>query len=308
MYRFQVFVILLLCITSMNCNQQSSSGNLDLDFSEMKTKGALLTTRFKSFEELKKIVDLEYHSSFLKSSVIITYSNNGQKISSILNSGIKESDIYKTRDGNILDKVWLSLRSPYFVANRNDLMRAFILSRRRSNIFGAGDVAFYDLAETMMEHIHPMDLIALDSSDLSEKGFINTFNHINAQAFMTSIFSENLADFIADTHERNFSELITGDFTEEQLADIKNGPTDNYIDILNNEWGQELGKFLQKKYSIDRTTIWTSELLTNYLNDMQSYYSGILEIGLKPFRVEDEIVVKFSKKINNVFEGVGGMR
>ena len=308
MNRFQPLAFLFLIIMLMNCNQQSSSENLDFDFSKMTSKGALLTTRFKSFEELKKIIDIEY-SSFINSSVTITYSHEGQKISSTLKSGIKESDILKTRDGSFLDKVWLSLRSPYFVTHRNDLMRVYILSRRRHKIFGAGDVAFYDLAETMKNHIDEVNLVSIDSLDLTEKGFINTFNHINAQAFMTSIFSEDLADFIADTHERtNLPELVTGDFTEEQLADIKNGPTDNYIDIINNEWGQELGKLLQKKYNISRATIWTPELLANYLNDMQSYYSGILEIGFRPFRVEDEIVVKFSKKINRVIEGVSGVR
>ena len=126
----------------------------------------------------------------------------------------------------------------------------------------------------MANQISDEDYLNLSCEELSEKGYLNTFNHITAQAFMTSIFSERLADFIADVHELyNMPELITGDFTEQQLADFENGPVDNYVDMINNEWGQELGKVLGKKYGIDRHTIWTPQLLRDYLNDIQLYHS-----------------------------------
>ena len=87
------------------------------------------------------------------------------------------------------------------------------------------------------------------SEDLSEKGYLNTFNHITAQTFMTALFSEAVADFIADAHERgNLAELVTGHFSEEQLLDLQQGPVDNYVDMINNEYGQELGKALKAKY------------------------------------------------------------
>ena len=87
----------------------------------------------------------------------------------------------------------------------------------------------------MANQISDEDYLNLSCEELSEKGYLNTFNHITAQAFMTSIFSERLADFIADVHELyNMPELITGDFTEQQLADFENGPVDNYVDMINN--------------------------------------------------------------------------
>jgi hypothetical protein len=175
------------------------------------------------------------------------------------------------------------------------------LGRRRPWQFGKGDVAFYDLAEAMVQHIAAVDTIDMPARDLSEKGYLNTFNHITAQAFMTSIFSEELADFVADVHERfNMPELIAGHFTEKQLSDMETGPVDNYIDIINNEWGQELGKVLRKKYGLTKQTVWTPALLTAYLNDIQSYHSWAFQIGFTPFRSSDEKVIQFANKINTV--------
>ena len=276
-------------------------------------KGAFLSTRYKSLEELKAVIQIEYfntipgsgHVIYKKPLVRLTYSGNGREVTSILKSGICELDIKRARTGGFWDRVWLGLNSPYFVINRRDMLRVFTLSRRRGRIFGEGDVAFYDLSETMLYNISDDDLAFMNSEDLSEKGYINTFNHITAQAFMTSIFSERFADFIADTHERsNMPELISGKFTEDQLTDLEKGPVDNYVDIMNNEWGQELGKVLRKKHNISRETYWTPELLANYLNDIQVYYSWAFQIGFKPFRASDEIVIRFSNKINRVMGDV----
>jgi hypothetical protein len=171
----------------------------------------------------------------------------------------------------------------------------------RPNVFGEGDVAFYYLAQASFRNINTPDLAFANSKDTTEKGYINTFNHITAQAFITSCFSEDLADFVGDSHERYYHpKLINGKFSEKEVSDLAEGPVDNYVDLINNEWGQELGKQLKKKYNINRKTYWTPELVANYLNDLQDYYSWAFQIGFKPFRPEDEQVIKFSKKINVV--------
>ena len=270
-------------------------------------KGALLSTRFKSLEELKAVVQIEYSNN--KSLVRLTHVSNGVEVTSILKSGTSQGDLIRARDGGFWDRVRLALNSPYTVMNRSDLMRVYILARRKYNLFGEGDVAFYDLAESMTYNISDDDLAIMTSEDLSEKGYINTFNHITSQAFMTSIFSERLADFIADIHElHNMPELISGIFTQDQLADLEKGPVDNYADLVNNEWGQELGKLLRKEHNISRDTYWTPELLANYLNDIQSYYSWAFQIGFKPYRATDEVVIKFSNKINRVLEDLSGLK
>lgn len=193
------------------------------------------------------------------------------------------------------------IQSPYAVRNRKDLEKAFMLSRRMTELFGEGDPAFYDLAQAIFKNINTPDLAFIDLRDSTEKGYINTFNHMTSQAFITSIYSEELADFIGDSHERYFHpELITGKFPQKEILDLGEGPVDNYVDLINNEWGQELGKELKEKYHITLNTIWSPEFLTNYLNAVQSYYSWALQIGFKPFTNQDEIVIRFSNKLNLV--------
>ncbi len=301
----------------LSADQEVSPDLPAMEAGDKTIKGALLATRFKSFEALKKVIRIEYLTVIpsadavmnKKDLVRVTHSSGGREVTSILTSGISEGDFRQARDGGFWDRVWLALNSPYTVLHKGDLMRVYYLSRRMYKVFGEGDAAFYDLAETMMYHISDDDLAFTRSEDLSEKGFINTFNHVTAQAFMTSIFSESLADFIADAHERDrMPELITGKFTGAQLMDLENGPLDNYVDIINNEWGQELGKRLKKKHKIHRNTVWTPELLVNYLNDVQSYFSWSFQIGFKPYRVADEVIIRFSDKLNRVMKDLSGVQ
>jgi hypothetical protein len=263
----------------------------------------LLLSDFHTLEELEEEISIQY-SGWLRKKVQLEHYANGVKVCSILKSGVSEKDLEKARDGGIAMKIIVSLRSPYAAFHRKDLQRIVILARRRRVLFGEGDVAFYDLSKVIKEHISPYDSLSMSPQQLSEKGYFNTFNHITAQAMMTSIFSERFADFIADIHELgNMPELPEGNFTPEELADFENGPIDNYLDMINNEWGQELGKSLKEKYQIQKNTKWSPALLSNYLNDIQAYYSRAFRIGFKAFKPSDDIVIRFSNKINQVMAG-----
>ncbi|MFK7925428.1 MAG: hypothetical protein AB8H47_25975 [Bacteroidia bacterium] len=284
---------------------------------QLTCRGALLSTRFQSFAELKSVVRIEYFNinpdtsktPLRKPLVRLTHYHNGQSVKAVLKSGVSETDFARAQRGGFWKKAWLGLKNPYAVINRNDLLRVMILSRRRPNIYREGDMAFYDLALRMVYNINETDRANSDPKDLTDKGFLNTFNHITSQVFMTSIFSENLADFIADAHERtNMPELITGNFTEKQINDLAYGPVDNYVDVINNEWGQELGKQLRDKYKIKRDTYWTTELMADYLNDIQTYYSRAFQIGFQPFEPNDIITRRFTIKLNRVMEDVSGLR
>jgi hypothetical protein len=282
----------------------ASSANLISSF-----KGALLATRFRSLDELKSVVRIEYFKGTTQADsadsantmVRLTYCTDGQTVVSTLKKGISEADLSRGQEGDMWDKLWLGANSVYTVLNRMDLKRISILGRRRSDLFTAGDVAFYDLAEATVAHISSWDSSRIELRDFSEKGYLNTFNHVTAQALMTSIFAEGLADFMADVHERlTMPELVTGMFTADQLKDSVNNPMDNYVDLLNNELGQELGKKLKEKCDISSGTFWTPELLTEYLNETQNYYTWSFQIGFRPFRPDDELVVRFARKINAV--------
>jgi hypothetical protein len=278
------------------------------DSADFEVREALLSTRFPTLEYLKNEIDIQYtyDSNWFGQTdpiVLIRHCSQGRVVTSILKTGVNEGDFRKARDGDIWDKLKLAIQTPYVALYRKDLLRVYNLARRRHKIFGQGDVAFFDLAETMVCHILDADLRAMPCRDTTEKGYINTFNHVTAQAFVTTFFSEQLADFIADSHERFYlPELISGDFTKRQLHDIENNPIDNYVDIVNNEWGQELGKRLKKKYGIRHSTQWNASLMTAYLNDIQQYFAWSFDLQFLPFQETDEVVVKFSNKINRVMK------
>lgn len=276
-------------------------------------RGAMMATRFNSLEAFEEVVKIEYFAGGTKlngpdpsaDEMRITQCSSGKEVASILKIGVTEGDIKKARDGGMGDKLSLGFSSPYTVASRRDLQTAFILSRRRPNLFGEGDPAFFDLAEAMVAHINTEDIAFQYERDSSEKGYINTINHMTAQAFLTTIFSEEMADFIADLHERkHMPELINGQYTEEQLAHPENNPVDNLVDMINNEWGQELGNQLAEKYQLNYHSRWTAEVMTLYLNDLQAYFSWAFQIGFRPFRPDEAVVVRFADKLNFIAKEV----
>lgn len=285
---------------------------------DLKTRGALLGTRFHSFEELQSAVQIKYFpdnpaskATEDKSAVRISHCSNGMEVVCFMKQGVSQQDIWNARYdkswNRFLSRIALLFRAPWVVAHRRDLQRVYTLSRWRPEWFGEGDVAFYDIAKAMADNINTFDLAYKNERDSTEKGYLNSFNHITAQAIVTSCFSQELADFIADAHERySHPELITGSFTQKQIEDLAEGPVDNYVDVINNEWGQELGKQLKEKYNITQETEWTPELLANYLNDMQGYYCWAFAISFEPFRADDEIIRKFSNKIQRVMHDKQG--
>lgn len=312
-YVLHVFACLLM-VTLTSCAGDPKPGTAPpLEVIQETTdrygNGGLILSKFNSFDELKNAVRITYgrsqgatgHFPGTRPYVLLQHHCGDRAVTSYLRTGISEMDFVRAWDGGLWERILLAVRSPYTVLNKKDLGRVYAMARRRDQAFGEGDVAFYDIAETMVFNISPSDTVGMTDRDLGEKGYLNTFNHIVAQAFMTTLFSERLADFVADTHERRYTpQLISGEFSEAQMADLENGPTDNYVDMLNNEWGQELGKELKDKYSIGRRTVWTPELLSQYLNDIQKYCSWAFQIGFMPFHDKDDLILKFSRKLNLV--------
>ncbi len=289
-----------------DCNslERNDSSGHAIDSTYKYIQDALLATRFKSLEELKSVIKIDYDSTNRENKMVrLRHCSNGREVINVLESGMSQGDMSKARNGNFWNQLHFLFCSPYSVTNRTELSKVFILARRMTDLFGEGDPAFYFLSEAAVKNINTPDLAFMTIRDSTDKGYLNSFDHISAQAFITSIFSEQLADFVGDAHERDHPELITGIFSDSLINDLDNGPVDNYVDLINNEWGQELGKELKKKYDLSQETIWTPELLANYLNDLQSYYSWAFQIGFNPFSSDDEIVIRFSEKLNLVMSG-----
>ncbi len=267
----------------------------------------LLLTRIQNLEHLKTLVTIEYDKDYThldstecqNSLVHLSYKNQGEQILRSMSSGINQKDLIRIAGSDHMTKCKFVFTNPNTLRLRRELEKVYMLARRKADVFGAGDVAFYDLTEASLANINTPESAFLTIRDSLEKGYINTFNHITAQAIITSFFSEELADLIGDLHERmNMAELTTGKFTSAQLVDTLNNPMDNYVDIINNEIGQQIGLKLKRKYNIDQQTICTPFLLASYLNDIQRYYMASLQIGMDAFRPTDELIKKFSRKLN----------
>jgi len=309
---FLSLTVLVSCIKSdIGCGSesgnwrtlQSNNQNANDSTPYLQTKGALLLSSFESFEELKTVIKIEYNDDIPM--VRVSHESDDINVCSTLEPGVDEGDFRKARDGGLIEKVSLAFRSPYAAFNRDHLVRVFILARRKPNIFGESDVAFFNIAEATVCNMDAINYGASSNRDLSEKGYINTINHITAQAIITTCFSEEMADYIADVHERFYHpELIRGEFTLTQINDLEEGPLDNYIDMINNEWGQELGKSLKAKYNISSSTIWTPQLLAAYLNGTQEYYSYAFNVDFRPFSENDSLVVNYAKKMVRVMGDV----
>ena len=262
---------------------------------------ALLTTDFESFEEFRHLVDLRYYKKGKKEIVRLSYSHNGHMINGELTSGYADTEIQKAQHENALKKISVFFAEMNLLRYGGDAKKIYNMVRRRPHVFGADDVAVFNLAEKMMEHIYQDEKATLPAKTLSEKGLINTFNHILGQTFFTSIYSEGISDFIADVHERgNLKAMTNGAFTEEELDDIEFGAVDNYVDIVNNEIGQELGKSLRKKYQMHKDMIWNEALLCNYLNDVQAHFTWCLHLNFEPFKVGDPEIGIYVKKLNRL--------
>lgn len=274
-------------------------------------KAALLASRIKNLQELKSIVQLDYYRGSVISDstdlevdrVQIEQCVGGQKVISVLELGISQKEIAAAEKGDVWDKANVLIQSPYTVQQRSKLKSINLLARRRSDLFGPADVAFYDLAEHTVIKIRNKKQAYLSPRDNGEKGYINSFNHVTAQALITIIYDEEVADFIADVHERyNMPGLIQGSFSEQQMNDPNNNPIDNYVDMLNNEWGQKLGEQIKAKYKISRKTNWDPEFLASYLNEIQHFYSWAFDLEMEPFRAEEEVIQLFCNKLNRVLK------
>lgn len=266
-------------------------------------KHVLISTQFQSFDELKKLINIKYHeNSKGKRSVELRFCDQGFEASTLLYEGVSETDYTKASTGGLLKQFAFLFKYPSSVYYRKDILHAFYLSRTRANIFGPLDLAFYNISEFIRSNINTEYSRELRKIDLeSEKGYLNTINHVLAQTFMTCLFSETVADLMVDAHERKtLPALVSGNFSEQQIADLKNGPLDNYIDMINNEWGQEIGKTLKSKYQINRQTHWDGHLLSDCLNHLQGEFSWFFGVAFNPFTPDDDRVLRFAQKINHL--------
>ncbi len=267
----------------------------------------LLACRFRDLDHLKTKVNITYNKDYTiqdttnctNSTANIIYVSNNERLKHVLKSGTRQSDLINIQSSNLMSKIFFTIQNLKCIRKRKELEKVHYLSRRREDIYGSRAVAFYNISEAIVKNINTPD-IAIDSyRDTLEKGYLNTFNHILSQAIITSFFSLELADMVGDLHElENMPQLACGVFSTVQLADTTNNPVDNYVDIINNLIGQKIGLKLRSKFCIRSNSFISNEFITCYLNDIQNYLSWSLGIGISDFKPNDELIIKFTQKLN----------
>ena len=115
----------------------------------------------------------------------------------------------------------------------------------------------------------------------------NMMLHVFGQAVLTTLYGESVADLAGDLHETDQPSLITGKFGPRQVPQA----IDNYADMVNNEYGQELGKELNHRLDVGGSTWWTREKTTEYLNQVQHYFSQTHGWSFRDFQPDDHGVL-----------------
>ena len=258
----------------------------------------LVSVDYATLEELKKSIAIVYNNKDTeRASVTLSANHKGVGVTKTLSPGYRESELRTINDqlksADRWEKAKIVVDNPTLVLRKNALKGALALGKTKSNISGTAN---YYIAKAMVGNITSN----ISKAYKGDKGLVNTFNHITGQAVMSMIFGANSSDFVADIHERGQPELMTGN--------IKSGkPTaqaiDNYVDLINNQFGQILGEELAGKYKSSLHFGFTPETTASLLNDFQSYFGDTFNKDFKEFSENDDLVRRFSNLLNEVNKG-----
>jgi hypothetical protein len=72
------------------------------------------------------------------------------------------------------------------------------------------------------------------------------------------------------------------------------------VDLINNIYGQELGEKLKLQFNIDRDTVWSVKLTTDYLNAILDYFSSEFEYKFDRYEPENETVIQLTDLLNQL--------
>jgi hypothetical protein len=134
----------------------------------------------------------------------------------------------------------------------------------------------------------------------TQEAIPNMFLHVFGQALITTIWGRDAADFAGDIHERDQPALIVGGtFTRKtELQAI-----DNYCDMVNNIHGQAWGELASKSLGVDGDTVWTADILTQYVNLLQALITGSFGWKTNYFQPTHPEIVKLAATLNEAVHG-----
>ncbi len=152
---------------------------------------------------------------------------------------------------------------------------------------------------SVINHLaHKMCLNGNLSLEEEPYDYQNSFIHLIGQTLASAVYGKIAARLVADIHERRgryFEKIASGQLDGVPQRDIE----DTYRDLINNEIGRNLGTVIREKYGIDSETKWAPTLLSNVLNDIQSYVkTNYPSMNFKPFTPKDEFIQNVANFLN----------
>jgi RHS repeat-associated protein len=255
---------------------------------------------YRDIAALKKSVDITYTPSgrFSYASVAVSdKAKAGIGTNTLSESNPGQAQLKKAAAGDWGDKLSFAVSNPGAALYRNDLEKIEKLAFVKKNSSGT---ALGHIADEMVGHLAtkpsgPTVMIGKDKVTMVD-ATKNMVLHVFGQAAITTLLGRGAADYAGDLHERDQPSLISGKIgkTEERQA------IDNYSDMVNNLYGQDIGERVGAKLGITSSTVWTPKLTAKYLNAVQDAIAKEMGWKMAPFSAGDAEVKKFTSLLNEV--------
>ena len=221
--------------------------------------------------------------------VVVGYPKAGlTELNELSESTVTQAELKAAKAGGFLDKAALGLSHPELIWYRSDLEAIEKLSFVKKNTSGS---AIGHVSDAMLTHVKPAT-----KSKAATEGRPNMLLHVFGQAVITTLFGRGAADLAGDIHERDMASLISGTITPAE----EKGAIDNYADMINNVYGQQLGAQLASSLGVGGGTTWDPALTTQYVNAAQAWIAGEMGWKMSDFKDTDPVIVKFTALLNEV--------
>jgi len=251
----------------------------------------LLASNYKTLDDLKKDVAIEYGDGY----VMVRHGGreNYLKMSTFTQKEVTEArDAWdkgdKSKAGKLLGK---NLSLAWDLKDNEDAMHG-IFTLGQKNPEG---VTLNTVAKAMLGNLKGN----ASKSAGEQEALKSMFLHVHGQALITSLWGSQVADISGDIHERDQEALITGKF-EGMSSQQMNGVIDNYVDLVNNMYGQDLGERLKDQFKITKETKWTDQLTADYFTAVQDYLGETHGLTFKNFDTNSKEVKAFTRLLNGL--------
>jgi RHS repeat-associated protein len=275
--------------------------NSPVTMSDPDGRKPLIANNYKDLAALKKAVDIKYTPAGTFTSAEVSVTDKAKKskgTNTLSESNVGQAAIVKAaRSTDWAEQGAFALSNPTAVYHKNALEGIEKLSFVAKNTPGT---ALGKISDAMYPHIAKSPTgptYVVGGKTVAMSGTTkNMLLHVFGQAVITTIYGRSSADFAGDAHERDTPGLISGTIAP---ADERKA-IDDYTDMVNNLYGQDIGERVGKKLGVSSSTVWTPALTAKYVNAVQAEIASEMGWKMTPFSAKDPEIVKFSALLNEV--------